>query len=64
MLFNSYIFVLLFLPLCLVGWFSLNRLPSRKPALLFLLGMSLWFYGYFTPSTFQSFCAASAGIIF
>lgn len=49
MLFNSYIFVLLFLPLCLVGWFSLNRLPSRKPALLFLLGMSLWFYGYFNP---------------
>ncbi len=49
MLFNSYIFVLLFLPLCLVGWFSLNRLPSQKPALLFLLGMSLWFYGYFNP---------------
>lgn len=45
MLFNSYIFILLFLPLCLLGYFALNRLGRPKTALAFLLGMSLWFYG-------------------
>lgn len=49
MLFNSYIFILLFLPLCLAGYFLLNRLRDRRVAMVFLLGMSLWFYGYFNP---------------
>lgn len=49
MLFNSYIFVLLFLPLCLTGWFGLNRLGKDQWSQAFLLGMSLWFYGYFHP---------------
>jgi alginate O-acetyltransferase complex protein AlgI len=47
MLFNSYIFVLLFLPLCLIGWFLLNSFGLYKVSSVFLLGMSLWFYGYF-----------------
>ena len=47
MLFNSYIFVLLFLPLCLAGYFGLNHLKKYNLAQAFLLGMSLWFYGYF-----------------
>ncbi len=47
MLFNSYIFVFLFLPLALMGWYGLNRIGQRKAALVFLTGMSLWFYGYF-----------------
>lgn len=47
MLFNSYVFVLLFLPFCLVGYFGLARYVGGKVAKLFLLGMSLWFYGYF-----------------
>lgn len=46
MLFNSYIFILLFLPVCLLGYFSLNRFGMKKAAMVFLLGMSLWFYGY------------------
>lgn len=50
MLFNSYIFVLLFLPMCIVGYFGLNHFKHYKCALWFLLGMSLWFYGYFNPS--------------
>ena len=49
MLFNSYIFILGFLPLCLIGYFALNHFKLRKTALLFLLGMSLWFYGSNTP---------------
>ena len=50
MLFNSYIFLLLFLPLCLTGYFGLNRFKHYKMAQLYLLGMSLWFYGYFNVS--------------
>ena len=47
MLFNSYIFIFIFLPLTLLGWYMLNRYRLFKPAQVFLAGMSLWFYGYF-----------------
>ena len=50
MLFNSYIFILLFLPLCLIGYFGLNHFGKDTLAQVFLFGMSLWFYGYFNPS--------------
>jgi D-alanyl-lipoteichoic acid acyltransferase DltB (MBOAT superfamily) len=50
MQFNSYIFILLFLPLTVCGYFGLNRLGKEKAAKIFLLLMSLWFYGYFNPS--------------
>ncbi len=58
MLFNSYIFVLLFLPLCLTGFFVLNRNNRTTAANLFLLGMSLWFYGYFNPGYVLIICAS------
>ena len=47
MLFNSYIFILLFLPLVLVGYYGLYRLKNATYSKVFLLGMSLWFYAYF-----------------
>lgn len=47
MLFNSYIFIFLFLPVTLLGWYILNHFKAYEPAKLFLAGMSLWFYGYF-----------------
>ena len=50
MLFNSYIFVLLFLPLCLAGYFGLNHAKRYTLAQVFLLAMSLWFYAYFNLS--------------
>lgn len=50
MLFNSYIFIFLFLPLALLGWFGLNKIKCYKLAQFFLVGMSLWFYGYFNPA--------------
>ena len=50
MLFNSYIFIFLFMPLCIIGYFLLNKSKNYKLGLGFLLGMSLWFYGYFNPS--------------
>ena len=50
MLFNSYVFILFFFPLCLVGYFGLNHFRKYTLAQLFLFLMSLWFYGYFNPS--------------
>lgn len=47
MLFNSYIFIFIFLPLTLAGWYTLNRFKAYETAKFFLAGMSLWFYGYF-----------------
>ena len=47
MLFNSYIFVLLFLPVCLTGYYILNCIEKHRLAQFYLLTMSLWFYGYF-----------------
>lgn len=50
MLFNSYIFIFIFLPIALIGWYGFNRYGRYKLASLFLAGMSLWFYGYFNVS--------------
>lgn len=50
MLFNSYIFLFLFLPLALAGYFFLNRLGRYELSKYFLTGMSLWFYAYFNVS--------------
>ena len=47
MLFNSYIFIFIFLPVVLLGWYGLNHYKKYTLANLFLAGMSLWFYGYF-----------------
>lgn len=47
MLFNSVIFLTVFLPLALVGWYFLQRLENPAYAKGFLIGMSLWFYGYY-----------------
>ena len=46
MLFNSYIFIFLFFPLTLIGYFGLSYARKYNAALTFLVGMSLWFYGY------------------
>lgn len=50
MLFNSYIFIFLFLPVALIGYFGLNRIEKYDLAKYFLVGMSLWFYAYFNLS--------------
>jgi alginate O-acetyltransferase complex protein AlgI len=46
MLFNSYSFLLLYLPVVLTGFFSLIRWQWNQTARLWLLLCSLWFYGY------------------
>ena len=50
MLFNSYIFLFLFLPFCLGGFYLFAHWGKAVPAKLWLTGFSLWFYGYFNPS--------------
>lgn len=50
MLFNSYIFIFLFLPLCLGGFYLFAHRGKSVLARLWLTGFSLWFYGYFNPS--------------
>lgn len=47
MLFNSHIFMFVFLPLMLAGWFFFNSRKQYKLAQGYLIGMSLWFYAYF-----------------
>lgn len=47
MLFNSYIFIFLFFPLCLTGFYLLERKGKAQAARIWLAGFSLWFYGYF-----------------
>ena len=50
MLFNSVVFITIFLPAALLGWFLLQRLEDPIFAKVFLIGMSFWFYGYYNLS--------------
>lgn len=50
MLFNSYIFVLLFLPCALSSYYLLNHFHRYTSAKAILVLMSLWFYAYFNVS--------------
>lgn len=46
MLFNSYIFIFLFFPLCMLGYYGLKN-KNATAAKIWLTGFSFWFYGYF-----------------
>lgn len=47
MLFNSYVFVLMFFPIVLIGYFGLNHFKKFFLAKVFLVLCSLFFYGYY-----------------
>lgn len=49
MLFNSYTFILAFLPLVLIGFYLLSHRNGRSNAVLFLAAASLLFYGWWNP---------------
>ncbi len=49
MVFNSYLFVLFFLPAAVIGYFVLNKFKQYNIAKLFLIAMSFWFYGFNNP---------------
>ena len=61
MLFNSYIFVFLFFPICLFGYYGLLYLQKAGTARLFLVIMSLWFYGFFNVSYLLIMACSIAG---
>ncbi len=49
MYFNSYVFILFFLPLSVIGYFLLQKRGYRKAAAIYIIGMTLWFCGYGNP---------------
>ena len=53
MLFNSYAFVFLFLPICLLGFYICRAITGSKGKdwllKVFLIAISLWFYGFLKP---------------
>lgn len=49
MQFNSYLFLLLFLPAALAGYFGLAHMDKREWARIFLAAMSLLFFAYGNP---------------
>lgn len=58
MLFNSYIFIFLFLPIALAGYYGFNYFKLYRLANFFLIGMSLWFYGYFNKNYLVIICGS------
>lgn len=46
MLFNSYVFIFLFLPAAAIGFFASARHLGERAAMLWLIGVSVFFYGY------------------
>lgn len=49
MYFNSYIFILLFLPLAVAGWFLLHKRGWKRAAACYMIAMTLCFCGYGNP---------------
>ena len=50
MLFNSYIFIFLFLPISLLGFFLIGKQGHHRIATSWLVACSLFFYGWWNPS--------------
>jgi alginate O-acetyltransferase complex protein AlgI len=49
LLFNSYLFIFLFLPITLIGFLVISRFCHHKMVLLWLVGASLFFYSWWNP---------------
>ncbi len=50
MLFNSYQFIFLFLPISLLGFYLLTKYNLKKTSVLWLVSASLFFYSWWNPS--------------
>ncbi len=50
MLFNSYIFIFIFLPISLIGFFVIGKRGHHRIATVWLVGVSLFFYGWWNPA--------------
>lgn len=49
MYFNSYVFILFFLPVAVAGYFLLQKRGWHRAAAYYMAGMTLWFCGYGNP---------------
>ncbi|MDH3967186.1 MAG: MBOAT family protein, partial [Rhodospirillales bacterium] len=49
MLFNSHIFIFLFLPVTVAGFYLLGRGGHRRAVVCWLVAASLFFYGWWNP---------------
>jgi len=49
-LFNSYIFIFLFLPITLAGFFLIGKRQHHRIAIAWLVACSLFFYGWWNPA--------------
>ena len=49
MQFNSYLFIMIFLPAALTGYFGLHHFGKERAARMFLAAMSLLFFAYGNP---------------
>jgi len=50
MLFNSYTFIFLFLPIVLLGFHLIGKQGHHRVAIAWLVGASLFFYGWWNPA--------------
>ena len=50
MLFNSYQFIFIFLPVTLIGFFIISSRGNQRTAIAWLVGASLFFYGWWNPT--------------
>ena len=50
MLFNSYIFIFIFLPVTLLGFFAIGGRGHHRIAIAWLVAASLFFYGWWNPA--------------
>lgn len=50
MLFNSYLFILIFLPITLAGFYCIPYFAPKKIAIYWLISASLVFYGFWNPA--------------
>lgn len=49
MIFNSFEFIFLFLPITIIGYFTLNKFNNYNLSKIWLIVCSLYFYSYFNP---------------
>lgn len=47
MVYSSYVFILVFLPIVLIIYYLLSKSKNEHPQKIFLVASSLFFYGYF-----------------
>lgn len=63
MLFNSYAFIFGFLPVCLLGFFVLSKRGCSGAASIWLILVSLFFYGWWNPDPSAAWTPKYLGII-